>query len=232
MLSWLEGDCIDLHLAPAATRRDSGRALARLGRALRGCSADGAPQDLPWDLSNTAALRPMLDVLAEPPLRDLAAARLEHFEQVLQPALAALPRQLIHTDLNPDNVLFSPVPQQRVSGIIDFGDMVEGPLVCDLAVAATYHLTVDGDSLLDLLPVIEGYEESAALPDAQRMLLLPLVECRLLATLLIQGSRSRGEPPFTTASLRPSALEAAQRLQWLDSQPQSWNPERLLQLLA
>jgi Ser/Thr protein kinase RdoA (MazF antagonist) len=232
LLSWLEGECIAVHEAPQASRRDAGRALARLGRALRDCSAAGAPRDLPWDLGNTANLRPLLSVLADDGLRELARDKLDRFEAEIAPQLATLPRQLIHNDLNPDNLLFSAAPNRRVSGIIDFGDMVEAPLVCDLAVAAAYHLADGDDPLGELLPVIRGYEEIAPLDETSRRLLLPLVECRLLATLLIQGSRSGDGESFTLDQLRPSSREAALRLRHLSLRPEAWSTERLLKLLA
>lgn len=232
LLSWLDGECIAVHAAEPGARRDAGRVLARLGRALADCPADGAPRSLPWDLRNTAALRPLLTVLADPGLRDMARRRLDRFESDIAPALARLPRQLIHNDLNPDNLLFSAAPRRRVTGIIDFGDMVEAPLVCDLAVAAAYHLAGGDDPLSELLPLVRGYEEAAPLDEASRRLLLPLVECRLLATLLIQGSRSGEGDAFTLERLRPSAREAAERLQHLEARREAWSVDRLLGFLG
>lgn len=232
MLSWLPGEWIVVHQAAAATRRDAGCCLARLGRALRGCDPQGAPRELPWDLLNTGALRSLLPVLGEPRLRALANRVLDDFDARLQPALAALPRQLIHNDLNPENLLFTPAPRRRVSGIIDYGDMVEAPLVCDLAVAAAYHLSGGGDPLRELIPLIRGYQEIAPLDAEERSLLLPLVECRLLATLLIQGSRSGAGRNLAFEDLRPSAAEAAHRLLWLEENRRDWQAERLEALLT
>lgn len=233
LLSWLPGECILIHQATRAARRDAGRVLARLDRALGDCAPDGAPIDLPWDLQNAGALRDLLPVLADRELQSLATARLDDFDTCCEALLAALPRQLIHNDLNPDNVLFSAPPRRRVTGIIDFGDMVEAPLVCDLAVAASYHLTEEGgDPLPDLLPLVRGYLEVMPLDRDQLTLLLPLVECRLLATLLIQGSRSGEASSFTLDELRPSAREAAARLLRLARNRRSWSTDRLLSLLA
>lgn len=226
MMSWLEGAPIDFAVASATARHAAGAALARLGLALRGCDDEGAPSSLPWDLGNTGALRSLMPVLGDPALRSLAGKLLDRFDAELSAALSALPRQLVHNDLNPDNVLYDVATRERVSGIIDFGDMVTAPAVCDLAVAASYHLSGRRPPLADAWPVISGYHAIAPLPSPALDILLPLVECRLLATLLIQGSRSGGEN-LPTRVLRPSAREAAARLEWLDGRREDWNAPAL-----
>jgi len=231
LLSWLPGEWVVVHQAAAAARRDAGLCLARLDCALRGCDPQGAPRELPWDLLNIGNLRALLPVLGEPRLQALANRVLDDFDTRLQAALAALPRQLIHNDLNPENLLFSPAPRRRVSGIIDFGDMVEAPLVCDLAVAAAYHLSGQGDPVRELVPLIRGFRELIKLGVEERGLLLPLVECGLLATLLIQGSRSGEGRNLRMEDLRPSAAEAAQRLLWIEDNRRDWQAERLETLL-
>ena len=51
--------------------------------------------------------------------------------------------QVVHNDLNPHNVLCAPDAPDRIAGVLDFGDMVRTPLVCDLAVAAAYRIDRD-----------------------------------------------------------------------------------------
>ena len=51
--------------------------------------------------------------------------------------------QIIHGDVHPYNVLVGAGGQ--VTGIIDFGDMVHGPLILDLANAAGDFLTPSAD---------------------------------------------------------------------------------------
>jgi len=109
--------------------------------------------------------------------------------------------------------------------------MVEAPLVCDLAVAAAYHLSGQGDPVRELVPLIRGFRELIKLGVEERGLLLPLVECRLLATLLIQGSRSGEGRNLRMEDLRPSAAEAAQRLLWIEDNRRDWQAARLETLL-
>lgn len=204
---------MDLHNTGAAQREWLGRDLARLGQALRSCDPQGAPDKLPWDLRNTGQLKALSTVAGSAALTRHVQATLERFEQWLLPTLAGLPVQLIHNDLNPDNVLFDDARPRRVSGFIDFGDMVCAPLICDLAVACTYQLGERGpDPLADLLPMALGYCAVQPLTANELSLLPGLVECRLLMTLLIQGWRAREQHGSELEGTLASSEQAAERL--------------------
>ena len=53
------------------------------------------------------------------------------------PRLEALPHSLIHGDANDENVL---VQEGRISGLLDFGDCLENPTVCELAITLAYAM--------------------------------------------------------------------------------------------
>ncbi|MCF3955376.1 aminoglycoside phosphotransferase, partial [Pseudomonas aeruginosa] len=67
--------------------------------------ADG--RRLLWDIQHAPSLRPLLSYSESLAHRRLAAAALDRFETEAMPRLADLPRQVIHNDLNPHNVLQS-----------------------------------------------------------------------------------------------------------------------------
>jgi len=89
--------------------------------------------------------------------RDLAARCLDGFVSHALPALGRLRSQVIHNDFNPHNLLVDAGDPSRITGIIDFGDMVWGPRVIDLAVAAAYHVPVDGNPLAEIIDLVTAY---------------------------------------------------------------------------
>ena len=91
-------------------------------------------------------------------LRGASAHPVVHGE-FSQPVL--LPRQLVHGDINSGNVLFDGDPP-RVSGIIDFGDMVHSYLVGEVAVAAAYAVLGKVDPLTALARVVAAHPEFEA----------------------------------------------------------------------
>ena len=58
----------------------------------------------------------------------------------VKPRLAGLRHQVIHNDYHLFNVLVAQDDASRVTGIIDFGDMIRAPLVAEVATAAAYQL--------------------------------------------------------------------------------------------
>jgi Ser/Thr protein kinase RdoA (MazF antagonist) len=62
-----------------------------------------------------------------------------------------LPRSVIHNDANDHNLLVGPptaAPEERaVTGLLDFGDMVETWTVCELSVAVAYAVFGQADPL-------------------------------------------------------------------------------------
>jgi len=90
------------------------------------------PRGAAWRTATAAALNDRLAADERALLaRELAA------EQAAAPALAALPRGVVHADLFRDNALFADTgPQPRLGGVIDFYFAGEDCLLFDLAVTA------------------------------------------------------------------------------------------------
>jgi len=217
---WLDGACIEFASAKERVRRETGRCLARLGQALAGCDPAGAPRELPWDLRNTLRFRDLTAFIRDPATRTLVQDRFERFERELHPAFEGLRRQVIHNDFNPGNILFSRDDGQRITGIIDFGDMIDAPLVFDLAVAGAYQLSGATDPVGELAPLVSGYHSVTPLGPDEFELLLPLIECRLMATYLIQGTRAV-EHPDSDEDLAGSSERAHARLHRLAEVPRA-----------
>ncbi len=112
---------------------------ARLTLGLQGFTHPAADHFLQWDIKQAATLRPLLPHIAAD-LRPLATEVLNRFDRDVAPHLPTLRAQIVHNDLNPHNVLVDPANPDQITGILDFGDMVLTPLICDAAVAASYQI--------------------------------------------------------------------------------------------
>lgn len=208
LLTYLEG--MPQHLAPPSPvqRRAMAAMAARLTLGLQGFDHPAARHVLQWDIKNAAALRPLLPCIADAGLRAIATQTLDRFEAEVAPALPHLRWQVVHNDLNPHNVLVSPDDPAVIAGVLDFGDMVFTPLVCDLAVAASYHCdpTAPLDSLIDFA---RAYHPVLPLTPAEAGLLPDLVAARMLTTLAITSARAARYPENAPYILRnfPSARD-------------------------
>lgn len=201
VLSYVEGR--PMHLAPpsAGLRRSIGAMSGRLTRALAGFAHPAADHVLQWDIKQASGLRALLPAVTDAGLRDLCTGWIDHFDAVVRPALAALPWQVVHADLNPHNVLVDPADETRVSGVLDFGDMVRTPRICDLAVAASYVIDPDA-ALASLAEVAAAHDTELPLLPAERALLPALTAIRMVTTIAIASHRAARWPDNAPYILR------------------------------
>jgi Ser/Thr protein kinase RdoA (MazF antagonist) len=125
VLSWLEGTVLGHATTDAGLANRLGGLLARLSLALEGFDHPGSNPSSLWDMKRASGLRDLLIHIHEPGLRQLITQILDRFDTKVKPILDTLRTQIIHSDMNPDNVLMDKVQADRISGLIDFGDMVK-----------------------------------------------------------------------------------------------------------
>lgn len=207
LLSWLPGTPL-AHLPRTPALAESvGTALGQLDAALSGFQHPAADHHLLWDIRNTPDLVPLVPALPED-LRPGVAAFVSHFQAHVAPALAQLPRQIVHGDFNPHNLLADPDDPQRLNGILDFGDMALSHRICDLAVAASY-LIDPADPFALLVPLVAAYDRRNPLMAEELALLPDLITARLVTTLVISAWRAARYPENAPYILRNAPVSRA-----------------------
>jgi hydroxylysine kinase len=227
MTSWLDGQLLGRGTTSVGLRREIGATLGRLNVALRGFVHSGAHRTHQWDLQNFGALRPLLeqlpesgllpsvgqalaaDGLAADGLRGALADCLDHFDAAVRPALAGVPVQVIHTDFHGENLLTG---GGRITGILDFGDALAGPVAMDVGVAACYQLGAGGpgsDLLAPALDVVAGYHAVDPLSDADLDLVAEFIVARVAARIIVSQANAAREPANSGYLLRRTAQAVA-----------------------
>jgi len=207
MLTFLEG--APLHQAPrsAGQMRALGEALGVVARALSDFRPEVPQQDLLWDLCKAGSLRELTPFVGAE-RRSAAERALDAFELMAQGPMRALPRQVIHNDFNPHNVLVGADDPERIAGVIDFGDMVEAPRINDLAVALSYQVALGAG--FDLaVTALAAYCRVFPLTSEEIACLPTLLRMRLAMTILITEWRSKLHPENRAYILRNHALANA-----------------------
>ena len=204
---------IPMHAVEASTalRRDLGQCAARLARGLRDFSHPAANHKLLWDLQHAAEVRPLIDAVA-PDRRGLVEQFLDGFETRVLPALPDLPRQPVHNDLNPHNIVVDAANNDRISGIIDFGDLTSTARVNDLAITAAYQVADSDDPLAPARELIAAYHAVTPLNAGEFDVLFDLIATRMVMTIVISSWRAARYPENRDVySAQPSTgLGAAQ----------------------
>jgi len=204
-IPWGEAD-------PATPQRRAqvGRCVARIAYALAPVAHGASRRTHQWDLTAVTAQRDKISLVA-PERRHLVDQALALYVASARPYLDALPHSVIHGDLNDENVLVS---GDRVSGLLDFGDCLYNPTVCDLAIALTYLVFDEPDPLEAAAEIVAAYHGIRPLSVPEVEMLFPLIVGRLANSVLIAAARRRIDPDRTS---------------WFVTEPRAWRAlERLL----
>lgn len=214
MTSWLDGQLLSAAVTGSSLRRSIGGTLARLSRALRGFDHPGAHRTHRWDLQNFGRLNDLLGELpdVEADLRTELTACLDRFETAVRPRLARVPTQVIHSDFHGENLLAA---GDQITGILDFGDALTGPVAMDVGVAACYQLGAasgqpgGGELLGPALDVVAGYHEVDPLDEDELELVAEFIVARTAARIIVSQWNAVREPANKEYLLRrtPQAIE-------------------------
>ncbi|WP_374381442.1 aminotransferase class III-fold pyridoxal phosphate-dependent enzyme [Dongia sp.] len=192
VLSYLDGRIAGTGDQTAALYRDIGGVVARLGRAMRGYFHPAAGnRELLWDVRMAPRLLPHVGLLQRPEHRRIAADILNHLQDDVLSRLEGMRAQLVHADVHEHNLILD---DAGIAGIIDFGDMIHGPLVFDVANAIA-DFALD-PARLAIVPeaIVEAYHQVTPLEEDEIALLFDLISARLLITPLTNAIRAHETP--------------------------------------
>ncbi|MCA9958057.1 MAG: aminotransferase class III-fold pyridoxal phosphate-dependent enzyme, partial [Anaerolineales bacterium] len=179
---------------------DFGRTLGELDRALAGFDHPALHRHFSWDLANgLAVIAENLPLVSDTALRQQISRFADAFAQRTQPLLADLRRSIIHNDANDYNILVDAdtalgTRPQRVTGIIDFGDLVRTAAVAELAITTAYAILGQHDPLAAAAAVIAAYHRERPLSLAEQELVLPLVGVRYATSVVVSARDEQRNP--------------------------------------
>jgi 4-aminobutyrate aminotransferase-like enzyme/Ser/Thr protein kinase RdoA (MazF antagonist) len=191
LLSYLPGGVLGDAKPSPMLLRDVGASAARLGQALRGFFHPAARHELPWDLTQAPALRARTHCIEDSELRRRVEGVLDRLADRVLPLLEGMRAQVIHNDVSCNNTL---VDGDRVVGVIDFGDMVHAPLVCDLVVPVAELIVEVDDPLGVAMEIAAGYCAVEPLSADEIAVLFDLVLARTAMGIAISAWRVADHP--------------------------------------
>jgi 4-aminobutyrate aminotransferase-like enzyme/Ser/Thr protein kinase RdoA (MazF antagonist) len=220
VLTWLEGQ--SLNNAGERSKEllaSLGRAVGELDSALADFHHPAMDRDLAWDLRRFDWISDQTARIRNPGHRRLVERMLVQFIARTAPLHPLLEKSVIHNDANEENVLVSPekIGQWKVTGLLDFGDMVWSNTVNDLAIASAYALFGCDDPLESLGHLVHGYTQARHLSDPEFEALFPLI-CMRLCMSVTNSAIAAEDDPGNEHRLKsePRAWELLERLESIE----------------
>ena len=147
-------------------------------------------QPFGWNALQANELVADIALIKDAELRNQVSAIFDRISNRTLAKVQALPHQLIHNDANDNNLV---VADGKVSGLIDFGDLIYAPRVCGLAVGCAYQLDAN-DPVASIYAIVRGYHEVTALSAAELEVLFDLI-CLRVATSVVMAHRQLAADP-------------------------------------
>ncbi len=150
-----------------------------------------------WDLQYFQQNKKYIDDISLPHNRSIVHYFFKQYEQHVLPVLSQLRKQVIHNDANEWNVL---VKNEKVSGIIDFGDLAYSHLINEVAIAITYACYDKNDPLKWAVTILKSYHSKIPLEALEIKVLYYLIAARLCTSVCNSAHSKKTDPTNTYAT--------------------------------
>jgi len=193
---------------------DLGEFLGKVDCSLQDFQHQGAHRFLEWDLSQGLGICQSKKHLLQPAQFSLVKEFLKAYQIHALPRLGECPQGIIHNDANDYNLLVDNVDNpKRITGLIDFGDMLFSHLINEIAIACAYAILQHNDPLQVIKEIVRGYHRHRKLRSQEIRVLYYLIALRLCTTLCNAAFAIQKEPDndYLLVSVQP-ADEALKKL--------------------
>ena len=212
LVTYLEGQPYGLlAYQPEDLYRQIGGYLGRLDRNLEVLDHPALHRDFQWDIKNAQViLNKYTNLVQDSVAREFIRLINMRYPKLRLDSLKQLRQGIIHNDLNDHNLIVQEcndtIPKQyKVIGGIDFGDMVYGYTVSDLAIAIAYAILDKPDPLAIATTIVKSYHQEYPLTEDEISVLFDMVCMRLCMSMCLAAyhHQIRPEDDYIVISQKP-----------------------------
>lgn len=174
-----------------------GRFFGNLSHILQNFDHPAAHRDFHWDLNNAGRiLTKYIGLIKDPNHQHMVQQFLARYRAETEPQLPDLRTSVVHSDGNDYNVLVAPDGRwhHKVTGVIDFGDMVHTQTINEVAIVCAYAMLDKIDPLAAAKAIVAGYHQAYPLTEPELAVLFDLICMRLCMSVCHSANQHRHEP--------------------------------------
>ncbi|MFQ5631666.1 MAG: aminotransferase class III-fold pyridoxal phosphate-dependent enzyme, partial [bacterium] len=180
----------------AALLKQLGEFLGNMSTAFADFQHPSSQRFLKWNTIHAPdTIRRHIDDISRPERRAIVEHFLERYETTVKPKSSELRTSIIHNDTNDYNILVNwQGVEACISGVIDFGDVVESYTVCELAIAIAYAIHGKIDPIAAAAHIVKGYHSIFPLTEIETELLYDFICIRLCLSVTMSAYQQKVEP--------------------------------------
>jgi len=199
LLTWVSGADLASVEDTRRLRHSAGALVGRLDHALAGFFHPAALHTLVWDIKQAPSLRIHTGDIAIKKHRKLIERSLDRFIENVLPRWTHLRSQVIHNDANTSNMVVDPRHPDVAAGVIDFGDMIYGPIAAEVAMCADSFAYETADPVDSVIDVMLGFDSVLPLREDEVDVLFDMLNARFAIAAVIVARRAvarKGSPDY------------------------------------
>lgn len=190
---------------------DLGQFIGNLDLALADFNHPGTYRYLDWDLAQGYRICMSKKHLLNTQQASIVEKFLLIYQTQTMPVLSQLPLGVIHNDANDYNLLVDNTSApKKITGLIDFGDMVHSHIINELAIACAYALMGEKSGQENVLSafkaIVASYHQVRPLQEVELEVLYSLVALRLCTTVCNSALAIQQQPDneYLLVSVKPA----------------------------
>ncbi|MGK0315333.1 MAG: 4-aminobutyrate aminotransferase-like enzyme/Ser/Thr protein kinase RdoA (MazF antagonist) [Saprospiraceae bacterium] len=204
--SWVSGVMLD-NIKPRTKDLylSWGNTCGTLTKCLSSFDHPGAHRFDKWNPIESLHSKKFINHLVNEEQKELAVYFWNIFDEFVTPAIGELRSSVNYSDAHEQNLLLKD-DYRHISGVIDFGDAIYAPTICELAIACAYAGMYAEDPIEVMSYVVKGYHSQYPLEESEAAILLPLIFGRLMITVANAACNIHQEPEneYLQVSAKPA----------------------------
>ena len=187
LISFLEGDIFGDADKPIALYEDLGRFMGRFSKAMQGFGHPKAHQpSFLWNMDAAPHCKTYISDIIEDDVKELIQFFYERYDNFVMPRIKKMRSSVIHSDANTYNLV---VGDKKINGLIDFGDMLFGKQINELAITLGYAMMDVDEFYAVSRALITNYTSEFKLYEDELEVLFDLACMRLVMSICISSNR-------------------------------------------
>ncbi|MGB0861908.1 MAG: aminotransferase class III-fold pyridoxal phosphate-dependent enzyme [Saprospiraceae bacterium] len=212
---WVDGRVVDsINPRTDEVLQNWGKAIGQLSTHLQGFDHEAAHRFYKWNPCETLYSRQYSKHFQSQEQTETANYYWSYFEKNTLPKLSSLRKSVNYGDGHELNLIANrDLKKPQITGVIDFGDALYMPTICDLAIACAYAGMGFEQPLTAMKEVVKGYHSVFPITEKELEVLFSLITARLMITVASAAHNKFKEPDneYLQVSERP-AWDVLQKL--------------------